>query len=80
MKKIKWIIIVLILAMIGSFFLNNESENVTASVSTEETNDLEDHNLEESKDGEKEDIIYWIIELKKFLIYLLIISHNIVII
>ena len=25
----------------------------------------------------KEDIIYWIIELKKFLIYLLIISHNI---
>ena len=58
MKKIKWIIIVLILAMIGSFFLNNESENVTASVSTEETNDLEDHNLEESKDGEKEDIIY----------------------
>lgn len=58
MKKIKWIFILLVLAVIGSFLPEDESEGVSSSVNSEDTNDLEDDNPEESIDGEKEDIIY----------------------
>lgn len=58
MKKIKWVIIVLILAAIGSFLPDEESKNDSTSGSAEETNAWKEDNLEESQDGEKDEIIY----------------------
>lgn len=54
MKKIKWILILLVLAVIGSFLPENEPEGISYSASSEETNDWEENDLEESQGGEKE--------------------------
>ena len=54
MKKIKWILILLVLAVIGSFLPENEPEGISYSASSEETNDWEEDDLEESQGGEKE--------------------------